>query len=57
MEGPGVYISPGLRRQSRPSGQGPYLKLIGINAIVFDVKDVGGTVNYRSSLPLVKNTI
>jgi hypothetical protein len=54
MEARGIYLTgltagnPGFPQKA------PYLKQIGINSVVFDVKDVGGTVNYRSSLPMVK---
>lgn len=30
----------------------PYLKKLGINAVVFDVKDVPGTISYKTRVPL-----
>lgn len=49
----GVYYSGNSLASSKMIRQLSELKQAGINAVVFDVKDVCGTVNYKSHVPMV----
>ncbi len=49
----GVYYSGNSLASSKMMRQLSVLKQAGINAVVFDVKDVCGTVNYKSHVPMV----
>lgn len=49
----GVYYSGNSLASSKMMRQLSELKQAGINAVVFDVKDVGGTVNYKSHVPMI----
>lgn len=49
----GVYYSGNSLASQKMMRQLYQLKQAGINAVVFDVKDVCGTVNYKSHVPMV----
>lgn len=49
----GVYYSGNSLASAKMMQQLSQLKHAGINAVVFDVKDVCGTVNYKSHVPMV----
>lgn len=49
----GVYYSGNTLASPKMMRQLSLLKQAGINAVVFDVKDVCGTVNYKSHVPMV----